>query len=471
MVSDDRIRHVVVLMLENRSFDHMLGYLDQKCLPPLSTNDFVPEDPTQPASPPVHVRWIQSYADVTADPGHGYEDVMKQITGTSGPWSSPYTITNNGFVWNYGTRKTLNNQPVANKSEIMGCYREADVRVISTLAREFAVCSRWHCSLPSETWPNRLFAHAGTSFGEIASERELHPNERTIFDLLSEEGLKWRIYAGDVAQVLTFGEKVLRQTQHMSSFEHDVLGGELAAYSFIEPRHFDLPLGGKSNSQHPTSKFHGIKSTGYVPRGEELIAHVYNTLRKREDVWNHCLMIVVYDEHGGFYDRLPAREVPPTGDVTKGFHFDLLGPRVPAVVISPYIGAGVVEGDKWFDHTSLTATIREVFGISSSLSERERTANTLTHLLDRATPRADDEVPSLDDHRSEDVIDFDEDDEDRPLDEFQQQLLELALELDPQTQAELEVTPESTVRSVAPQVESFVERHYPPTETAGGLPA
>ena len=154
-----------------------------------------------------------------------------------------------------------------------------------------------------------------------------------------------------------------------------------------------------------------------------------------------------------------------------GFHFDLLGPRVPVVVISPYIGAGVVEGDKWFDHTSLTATIREVFGISSSLSERERTANTLTHLLDRATPRADDEVPSLDDHRSEDVIDFDEDDEERPLDDFQQQLLELAGELDPQTQAELAVTPETTVQSVAPQVESFVERNYPPTAAASGSPA
>jgi phospholipase C len=414
-VSDDRIRHVVVLMLENRSFDHMLGYLDQKCLPPLSTSDAVPEDPAQHASPLVHVKWIQSYADVTADPGHGYDDVMRQITRTRGPWSSPYTVTNNGFVWNYGTRKTLRKKPVADKSEIMGCYRAADVPVISTVAREFAVCSRWHCSLPSETWPNRLFAHAGTSFGEIAAEHILHRGKRTIFDVLSEEGLRWRVYAGDVAQVLTFGEKILHRTRHMSSFEHDVLNGELAAYSFIEPRHFDLPLGRKSNSQHPTSKFHGIKSTGYVPRGEELIASVYNALRKREDVWNQCLMIVVYDEHGGFYDRLPAPEVPPMEpSATNGFPFDLLGPRVPAVIISPYIRGGVVQDDRWFDHTSLTATIREIFGISSFLSERERTANTLTHLLDRATPRAADEVPSLDDYRSENVIDFEEDDEDRP---------------------------------------------------------
>src|SRR6266540_7238815 len=114
-------------MLENRSFDHMLGYLDQGCLPAISPCDGVPENPSEPSSPFVPIEWLHSYKDVTVDPGHGYADVMRQLTGTNGvggDWSRPYQLKNNGFVWNYATRKGPHDEPPLHSSEIMGCYPE-----------------------------------------------------------------------------------------------------------------------------------------------------------------------------------------------------------------------------------------------------------------------------------------------------------------------------------------------------------
>jgi phospholipase C len=461
-VAKPSIEHVVVLMLENRSFDHMLGYLDQGCLPPVSTSDGVPEDPTLASSPWVPVSWLESYNDVTVDPGHKYADVMCQLTGTmggDGRWSSPYRLTNSGFVWNYARHG--DRQPVR-PSEIMGCYPERCLPVISSLARSFALCTRWHCSLPSETWPNRLFAHAGTSFGAVKFELPVR-NVLTIYDLLKNEGFESRVYAGDFPQVLTFGWHVAFELRHMDDFDDDVRTGDLPAYTFIEPRYFDTRRWGKANSQHPTSRSH-VPSTGWVPRGETLIARVFTALRSNANVWAHTLLIVTYDEHGGFYDRLPPREVEPTGDVARnGFRFDLLGPRVPALVVSPYIPPGVIV-TRCFDHTSITATVREVFGLRRALSERERKANTVTSLLELPRPRADDELPSLEKYTNEDWFDDVEGVVDRPLDDFQRQLLEVARELDPAVRAELEVTAETTMESVVDAVEGFVERNYPPAK-------
>jgi len=240
----------------------------------------------------------------------------------------------------------------------------------------------------------------------------------------------------------------------------------LLAYTFIEPRHFDTHKWGKANSQHPTSKFRGIiPSTGSVPRGEALIASVYTALRSNAEIWSRTLLIVTYDEHGGFYDRLRPPEVEPVrGVAPKGFRFDLLGPRVPAVIVSPYVRQGTIEHTRCFDHTSLTATVREIFGIQPALSERERTANTVTSLLEFPSQRRDDEFPSLEKYTNENWFPEVEDEAERPLDDFQLQLLALASELDVEMRAELAVTEESTVQSVADQVEGFVERHYPPTE-------
>jgi phospholipase C len=461
------IEHVVVLMLENRSFDHMLGYLDQGFIGPVSDSDGVPHDPRVPGSEIVHVAWLDSYLDVTVDPGHGYEDVMRQLSGTCGPWTAPYTLPNDGFVWNYGVGRAEPNQQPTEDREIMDCYKADGVPVMSTLAREFAVCTRWHCSLPSETWPNRLFVHAGTSFGETEFEA-LSPVhlEPTIFDLVDRDEPQSRIYAGDVTQTLAFGPGMLDRISFMHSFEGHVRSGRLPRYTFIEPRHADTWLFGKCNSQHPTSEFLGVRGTGYVPRGEALLARVYTTLRSSK-FWKKTLLIVTYDEHGGFFDRVRPPCVPETGDVAEnGFRFDLLGPRVPALAISPYIPSGTVEHDRTFEHTSVPATVRAAFGIDSPLSEREAQAETLIPLLTLEKPRDDTQTPDLSRYANEDWFPPDVADMEahraRPPDHFQKQLLVLMDEIDSMRGFEVTAAAETieTVADAGRRIEEFVQRHY-----------
>jgi phospholipase C len=423
----------------------------------------------------VPVTWSPPDFDVSVDPGHGYCDVMRQLAGTrgdeDGQWWSPYTLKNNGFVWSYAERCEPGHRVPDSAAEIMSCQPELQVPRISTLARSFVVCTRWHCSLPSETWPNRLFAHAGTSFGSLEFNK-WRPLTRgpTIFDLVEDAGLKTRVYAGDIPQAITFGGwHMFRRIRNMKHFEDDVRNGDVRAYTFIEPRHFDTHKWGPANSQHPTSTMFGRTSTGSVELGDKLIGHVYRTLRSNPEIWARTLLIVTYDEHGGFYDRVPPPEVDPTGDVAKnGFRFDLLGPRVPALVISPYVRPGVIEPKKIFDHTSLTATVREIFEIDTPLSSREEKAETVTSLLDLPVPRSSDELPdleesTLDDSDVEEVAD-------RPLDDFQRQLLELMSAFDEEIAMQLAVTDETTGRDVVPQVEQFVERYFPPEGLVTGVP-
>jgi hypothetical protein len=187
-------------MLENRSFDHMLGFLDHGGLEPVSAH-LLPnlDNPADPGSP-THVPFALAGYDVLSfDPKHGYPDVMRQLSANAGPWQAPYALTNTGFAWNYHERRG------APGEEVLGCYTPELVPILYTLAREYAVCSRWHCSLPSETWPNRLFAHAATSDNLVTNVERRYTN-RTIFEALSSAGHHWQIYAGDIPQVAAFSE-------------------------------------------------------------------------------------------------------------------------------------------------------------------------------------------------------------------------------------------------------------------------
>jgi phospholipase C len=456
------IKHVVVLMLENRSFDHLLGYLDG-----LSPVDSAPVDPGDNQSARVPIHWLEAFSDVSIDPGHGFDDVMRQLTGTTGPWSSPYAITNDGFYWDYAERTDESRRRAADPTEIMGCYPSGRLRGLSTLAAAFAVCARWHCSLPSETWPNRLFAHAGTSLGDTGMTRgakfiELH-RTTTIYDLLDAQGCSWRVYHGDIPQVAVFGLRH-ENFRALERFYADATGGDLPAYTFIEPQYFDFPgdsgrfLSGPGNSQHPVSKLLGLHVSGYVKLGDELIEKVYTALRSNEEVWGRSLLVVTHDEHGGFFDRAHPPEVPALPPAAPNFAFDLLGPRVPAVVVSPYVEAGTIDSDTLFDHTSLTATVRECFGIEKDLGAREASASTLTRLFTRSEPRDPAELPDFDER---DPLADSETNADVPLHDFQRQLLELARHIDRGAVAELVVTDETTVAQAAPHVQRFVRRNFP----------
>ncbi len=451
------IRHVVVLMMENRSFDHLLGHLDQGFIPAVDPErDSNPRDPGDPRSERVPVFWQERFDDVPADPGHGFGDVMMQLTGRAGPWRSPYSLSNEGFVWNFARRT-----PHAEK--IMGCFPAACVPVMSTLAQSFAVCTRWHCSLPSETWPNRLFVHAGSSLGTTRGFFKHHFRQRlrefrakNIFTLLDEHRLDSRVYAGDVPQTLTFGDEIAGRWRSYDDFRIAVKNDRLPEYAFIEPRHFL-----RGNSQHWPQD---------IRAGEALMADVYTTLRDHPGVWQKTVLIITYDEHGGFYDRVGPPEVDATGDTAEDdFRFDLLGPRVPSLVISPYVEAGTVdyqyrdEDGSWrpriYDLTSVTATVREIFGIQTPLSNREKKSHTLTHLLSRLDAREEDDTPDLSAHAEADES-VEALEEAMPPDDLQRQLLEMIEELDPETPDGTSKTLE-TRQAAQVVVDDFIRRRRP----------
>ena len=371
------IQNVVVLVLENRSFDHMLGYLGTPN--GLKGNELNLQDPANPSSPQVVVSNSAAYlGDLDVDPSHEVSHVTVQLFGseTIPPPGAPHNV---GFVLDYAR------QGSPEPENIMRCFDPANLPVLTTLAREFAVCDRWHASVPGQTWPNRFFLHCATSGGWTDNTPRAYPM-RTIYENLTGKGFDWAIYFHDVAQSMTLDnllDSVFKaKFKFFPDFFTDLRNRTLPNYCFLEPRYFNF-LSWKANDQHPPHD---------VQLGEHLIADVYEQLRA-SDYWNKALLVILYDEHGGIYDHvLPPAAVSPDGLNNQGFAFDRLGLRVPAVLVSPYIKRNTVESTTVFDHTSLLATVKELFDLPSFLTKRDAQAATFTRLLDNPV-RADADTP------------------------------------------------------------------------------
>jgi phospholipase C len=369
-----QIDHVVVLMLENRSFDHMLGWPDVQ-------GRQVPFDPNNlslgyasvfPLSGP------EAY-ETTPDPGHELVDVNLQLFGTEDPEPGA-TPTNDGFVLSYSRCRDEHGQAIgpAKGQRILGCMTSSAVPVIRRLAEEFLVCDRWFASVPGPTWPNRDFVHAGTSMGHADSPDHGqmfwgYPHVRTIYHSLMDAGRTWKVYYHDFPQAFWFRDLLDYKDTNFAHFDQvtvDVRSQTLANYSFIEPRYFTDTVQG-ANDEHPP---HDVRL------GEALIAAVYNSLRASQ-LWNHTLFILVYDEHGGFYDHVaPQMTVNPDGQVSSApsFAFDRLGVRVPALLISPWVGKHVIDNTV-YDHTSILGFLKKNFGLGDFLHRRDAMANTFEH--------------------------------------------------------------------------------------------
>jgi phospholipase C len=369
------VTHVVVLMLENRSFDSMLGRL----YPPgpefdgLTGQEFNFWNGQQYKVWTSPILTAQAACIPNPDPNELFVDMTDQIFGAG--LTPPSVPTMGGFVENY--MKTATNDP----SAVMHGFTPDQVPVLSDLAKAFGVSDRWHASTPNQTWPNRFFAHTGTAGGHVNNSPLHIPYQmRTIFNLLTEKQRSWRIYHHDFPQCATLTRIWSELPDHLYGFEEDFMSdamtGKLPNYSFIEPRYFSDPvLHRMPNDQHPPHD---------VAYGERLIARCYDALRNGKN-WEQTLFIVTYDEHGGLYDHVaPPAAMPPDGLKPDGFDFDRYGVRVPAVLVSPWIPAGSVvrppPGVAYpFDHTSIIATLRELFQLGESLTERDKVA---PHLLD-----------------------------------------------------------------------------------------
>jgi phospholipase C len=450
-----KIDHVIVLALENRSFDHMLGFLEHPDPRFDGLGNGGPhENPGWNGGPSVAAT-SEALAVVPAGPDHSHEGVLAQLAVRGG---GP---TNQGFVSSYerrcrglaqpsfggvfgplvnwwNRRKAQATGAIENRGPlVMRCQHPDNVPVLGTLALGFAVCTRWFCSVPGETWPNRNFLHAATSDGETNIELRTY-SDRTIFELLEEDyGLDWHIYHDDTPQLWAFPNLWDSAQRHarwfpFSEFSRHVEQGRLPAYSFLEPNHRPpvhsldrspvIGTPGVSNSQHPENNLvadesydgFATKDTDFA-RAESLIADVYEALRANPGVFERSVLVVTYDEHGGFYDHVaPPTDVPNPGDPPSrlgkvlelllhkkagNFDFTMLGPRVPAVVVSPYIASGTID-DTPRDHASVPATLRTVFApeagrVAEPLTRRDAWSPPFHTLLTLDRARRGAELPDL----------------------------------------------------------------------------
>jgi phospholipase C len=390
----DKIDHIVVLMLENRSFDCMLG-----CLRPagadfngLTGQEFNPYTPPSGA-----IQKIAAWSDPTLvpgmmtipdpDPGELFTDINTQLFGLGGtPTLQPPPM--NGFVDSY-MRQPPADRPY-DPTAPMHHFTPDQVPTISLLARSFAVCDQWHASAPCQTWPNRFFAHTGTAGGYVNNSPSHFPYLMpSIFHRLQSVGCSSRVYFHDVPQSITLADQwplAALRFRLIDEFWEDAANDDLPDYAFIEPRYFtDDVLGLMPNDQHPPHD---------VVYGEQLMAKVYNALRA-SPAWTRTLLLITFDEHGGCYDHAPPplAAPPQPGPGPDGFLFDRYGIRVPAVVISPYVAAGTVlrsapDGlahagpSRPFDHTSIIATLRGRFDPTGGpLTPRDASAPSLDQAL------------------------------------------------------------------------------------------
>jgi phospholipase C len=414
-----KIKHIVVVMLENRSFDNMLGFLyaDQINIPPLN----LPSrgDPSFDGLLPPNVSdafWNPANSDFFSAPGTAPDKVFASA-GTTG--AIPFTVPNPdpnelfphfGFQI-FGTQTPSDNQQpnmlgflvdylIATGNDldtarrIMQSYGPTQVPVLSQLAKSYAVCDRWFGSVPAQTWPNRGFVHTGTSRGQVTNASPFAYNTETIYEVMQKTGNSWGVYKDTVIPSLTklqyprLGLFPLHFHQ-FDQFKADAKNGMLPSYSFVEPSFTIDP-----NDQH---------SPNNITDGERFIAEVWSAVSTGAN-WAQTLLLITYDEHGGCYDHVP----PPWGAIVpdtasfpgaQGFRFNRFGVRVPAVVVSPLIEPGTVFRSPTgvpFDHTSILATLRDWLSIPASAmlsSQRIKAAPTLEFLLTRDQPR--DSLPEV----------------------------------------------------------------------------
>ena len=396
--TSDPIKHVLVLALENRSFDHMVG----ACQAVKPNIDGI--DPAAAARSNSHAGKDYPQAPgasriVADDPRHETPHVLVQMKFDAAG------MPNTGFVEDYATAYPMLTED--GRAEIMKFHALGQVPAIHELAQNFTVCDRWFSSVPGPTWTNRLFLMSGTSLGRVnmpngLMDLNLHwYDQPTIFDRLNDQSVSWAVYHGDTPLSLLLTHQWEPQNalryKPMRQFFADAAGDEknFPEFVFIEPAYLDPG----ANDDHPS---HDILA------GEALIASVYNALRANEALWKASLLVVLFDEHGGFYDHVPPPATVPPDHHQEEWTFDRLGVRVPAILVSPYAANTVFKDE--LDHTSLLKYLSDKWQLGplgARTAQAKSFAGALGGTLRADTPVSISAVPAgltprhpLNDHQS-----------------------------------------------------------------------
>jgi phospholipase C len=375
--ANDPIKHVVLLLMENRSFDQMLGCF-QEVYPNLDGID---------ANAPARVNsdGVKPYQQVPTDaqqmpvdPRHETEHVLNQLKDGNAGFVRD-------FVENYGVTASDDDRQL-----IMSYYPRMFLHALHRMARDFTICDHWFSSLPGPTWPNRFFAFSGTASGRVDMPDGIkHPDldnlifrqhQTTLFDRLNEAGKSWKVYYYDFPSslILTHQRELqnLLKYHKIDKFFQDVVhlqAEDFPEFALIEPKY----SGQDQNDDHPPHN---------IMKGEKLIADVYNAIRSNDELWKSTLLVVVFDEHGGFYDHVSPPPAVPPDEHQEEYAFDRLGVRVPAVLISPLVSQRVESTQ--FDHTSLLKYMVNKWGLGS-LGARTAAANSIGVAITESQPRTD----------------------------------------------------------------------------------
>ncbi|XP_024523628.1 non-specific phospholipase C1 [Selaginella moellendorffii] len=388
-----RIKTIVVLVQENRSFDHMLGWL--KKLNPeidgLTGKESNPMNLTDPSSGTVFVSDKAEFVD--PDPGHSFGAIRDQVFGFGSTSQNPAPM--NGFAQQAEIiQKNLSQR-------VMSSFRPELVPAYTALAMEFAICDKWFASVPASTQPNRLYIHSATSHGAVSNVRsDLVKGfpQKTIFESIDQDKLSFGIYYQNIPATLFYrnlrSPKYLGKFHNYGLFKTHAKQGKLPNYVVVEQRYYDTKAT-PANDDHPSHD---------VAEGQKFIKEVYETLRSSPQ-WNETLLVITYDEHGGFFDHVstPMDNVPNPDGLRGGdddhFNFDRLGVRVPAIFVSPWIDKGTVihrpngpTKDSQYEHSSIPATVKKIFNLTQPfLTKRDAWAGTFETVLSstRTTPRTD----------------------------------------------------------------------------------
>lgn len=316
----------------------MLGWM--KSLNPEINGVTGSESNPLPGSTNALVSFRDGSAYVDPDPGHSIQDIYEQVFGE--PWT-PESADRQPEPTMQGFARNAERKEAGMSATVMNGFRPDAVPVYRELVSEFAVCDRWFAAVPASTQPNRLFVHSATSAGATSNDTAKllagFP-QRTIFESLHDEGFTFGIYYQYPPATLFY--RNLRQLKYVFNFHQFDLSfkrhceeGTLPNYTVVEQRFWDLKIL-PANDDHPSHD---------VGEGQKFVKEVYEALRSSPQ-WNEILFVVIYDEHGGFFDHVPTpvAGVPsPDGIVGPepyNFGFDRLGVRVPAIFISPWIEKG-----------------------------------------------------------------------------------------------------------------------------------
>jgi phospholipase C len=361
----DQIKNIVVVMMENRSFDHMLGYLS---LPPFNRTDVngLSADPG----------WLNRYAN--QDSGRAVQSFLSTDPYTLPPgFDPPHERPNvaahlgplqnnlypmNGFVG--AIPQTVSADPDIRRL-VMAHFGAEQAPINHFFATNFTICDSWFCSLPAGTQPNRLMAMGGSSMIQI-NQTPL-PDQVLVYDWLTTHGVSWRVYHQGIPFFALMPKwigpiLVDDKFRNFSDLESDLANtppGELPQVIFIEPTYGDAPHIGPSTDDHAPS---GISD------GQEFLMQVYNAVTTSPSFWRGALLIVSYDEHGGFFDHVSPPLIPTAPPQANLYPpFTSLGVRVPAYVISPFVQPGAVS-HTLLDNTSILKLFAEKFDPQSSYS-------------------------------------------------------------------------------------------------------